>query len=201
MFLIYEYMARGSLLRVFANDVEAVELDWIKRVKIIKDTASALSYLHHDYHPPVVHRDISSNNILLNLDLEACISNFGTARLLDPDSSNQTMLVGTYGYVAPVTYLLMISKSTAITSEQSASCEGYYFRHNNRLCLLEVESEVLTDDEERVSRVSVSEKNRTRSSPNNLDLSDHRSFPLPQIVEIEQKSEDPHALNQFEGIL
>ncbi|KAL1059899.1 hypothetical protein V6Z11_1Z143800 [Gossypium hirsutum] len=70
-----------------------MEMDWIKRVKIIKDTACALSYLHHDCHPPIVHRDISSNNILLNSNLEACVSDFGTARLIDPDSSNQTMLL------------------------------------------------------------------------------------------------------------
>ncbi|KAA3456018.1 putative LRR receptor-like serine/threonine-protein kinase [Gossypium australe] len=101
MFLIYEYMARGSLFCVLAYDNEAMELDWIKRVKIIKDTACALSYLHHDCHPPIVHRDISSNNILLTSNLEACVSDFGTARLIDPDSSNQTMLVGTYGYIAP----------------------------------------------------------------------------------------------------
>ncbi|KAK9019363.1 hypothetical protein V6N11_053887 [Hibiscus sabdariffa] len=38
MFLIYEYMSRGSLFSVFIDDTEATELDWIKRVKVIKDT-------------------------------------------------------------------------------------------------------------------------------------------------------------------
>ncbi|GMI93693.1 MDIS1-INTERACTING RECEPTOR LIKE KINASE2 [Hibiscus trionum] len=117
MFLIYEYMARGSLFRVLADDTEAVELDWIKRVKIITDTASALSNLHHDCHPPVVHRDISSNNILLDSNLEACISDFGTARLLDPNSSNQTMLVGTYGYVAPeLAYTMVVTEKCDVYS-------------------------------------------------------------------------------------
>ncbi|PPD96120.1 hypothetical protein GOBAR_DD06857 [Gossypium barbadense] len=101
MFLIYEYMAGGSLFCVFLDNTEALELDWIKRVKTVKDTACALSYLHHDWHPAIVYRDISSYNILLNSNLEACISDFGTARLLDPDSSNQTMLVRTNGYIAP----------------------------------------------------------------------------------------------------
>ncbi|XP_022769630.1 probable leucine-rich repeat receptor-like protein kinase At1g35710 [Durio zibethinus] len=108
MFLINEYMDRGSLFCVLRNQNEAVELDWIKRVNIIKATAHALSYLHHDYNPPIFHRDISSNNILLNSDLEAFVSDFGTARLLDPDSSNQTMLVGTFGYVAPERAYTMI---------------------------------------------------------------------------------------------
>jgi tRNA A-37 threonylcarbamoyl transferase component Bud32 len=101
MFLVYEYMERGSLFCVLSNDVEAMELDWTKRVNIIKGIAHAISYMHHECIPVIVHRDISSNNILLNSKLEAFVSDFGTAKILDPDSSNQTLVVGTYGYIAP----------------------------------------------------------------------------------------------------
>ncbi|XVF58261.1 hypothetical protein PTKIN_Ptkin07bG0050500 [Pterospermum kingtungense] len=62
-------------------DVEAVELDWSKRVDIVKGMAHALSYLHKDCAFPVVHRDISNNNILLNSNLEACVADFGIARI------------------------------------------------------------------------------------------------------------------------
>jgi hypothetical protein len=101
MFLVYEYMERGSLFCILNNDVEAIELDWSKRLNIIKGTAHALSYMHHECIPAIVHRDITSNNILLNNKLEAFLSDFGTAKLLDPDSSNQTLVAGTYGYIAP----------------------------------------------------------------------------------------------------
>ncbi|KAK7858912.1 mdis1-interacting receptor like kinase 2 [Quercus suber] len=101
MFLAYEYMERGSLFCVLRNNAEAVELDWMKRVNIIKSTAHALSYMHHEGVPVIVHQDISSNNILLNSELEAFVSDFGTARLLDSDTSNQTLIAGTYGYIAP----------------------------------------------------------------------------------------------------
>ncbi|KAG2690368.1 hypothetical protein I3760_09G183000 [Carya illinoinensis] len=100
-FLIYEYMKRGSLFCVLRNVDEAMELDWNKRVNIIKGIAHALSYMHHACIPAIVHRDISSNNILLNSEFQAFISDFGTAKLLDPDSSNQTLVAGTYGYIAP----------------------------------------------------------------------------------------------------
>ncbi|XP_060672199.1 MDIS1-interacting receptor like kinase 2-like isoform X4 [Ziziphus jujuba] len=111
MFLIYEYMERGSLFCVLNNDAEAVELDWSKRVNIIKGIVHALCYMHHDRTPPIVHRDVTSNNILLNAELEAVVSDFGTAKLLDPDSSNQTIIVGTYGYIAPGKFMLLISSS------------------------------------------------------------------------------------------
>ncbi|MFQ6630656.1 hypothetical protein Gotur_008827, partial [Gossypium turneri] len=48
MFLIYEYMEKGSLFCNLRDEVEAVEMDWTKRVVIIKGIAHALSYLHDD---------------------------------------------------------------------------------------------------------------------------------------------------------
>ncbi|KAK7822511.1 mdis1-interacting receptor like kinase 2, partial [Quercus suber] len=61
----------------------------------------ALYYSHHNFNPPIVHRDISSGNILLNLEFEAFVSDFGIARPLNPNSSHETILARTYGYVAP----------------------------------------------------------------------------------------------------
>ncbi|XP_058188126.1 probable leucine-rich repeat receptor-like protein kinase At1g35710 isoform X2 [Rhododendron vialii] len=101
MFLVYEYMEKGSLFCALRFDVEAFEIGWIRRVKIVEAMAHALSYLHHDCTPPIVHRDISSNNILMNSQLEAFVADFGTARLLNPNSSNQIIFAGTYGYIAP----------------------------------------------------------------------------------------------------
>ncbi|XLT25273.1 hypothetical protein HN873_056565 [Arachis hypogaea] len=57
--------------------------------------------MHHDCFPQIVHKDVTSNNILLNSEVHVVVSDIGTARLLDPDSSNQTLQVGTYGYFAP----------------------------------------------------------------------------------------------------
>ena len=111
MFLIYEYMERGSLFSVLSNDVEAVEFDWTKRMNVIKNTAHALCYMHHECVPAIVHRDITSNNILLNSELEGSVFDFGMAKFLDPDSSNQTLVAGTYGYLAPSKLIFFLSYS------------------------------------------------------------------------------------------
>ena len=47
-FSIYEYLEKGSLDKILRNDGEAKELDWNKRVNIIKGVALALFYMHHD---------------------------------------------------------------------------------------------------------------------------------------------------------
>ncbi|GAY47194.1 hypothetical protein CUMW_102760 [Citrus unshiu] len=68
--------------------------------------------------PSIVHRDISSNNIILNSNLEAFVADFGTARLLHADSSNRTLLAGTYGYIAP---------ELAYTMVMTEKCDVYSF--------------------------------------------------------------------------
>ncbi|KAK4387930.1 MDIS1-interacting receptor like kinase [Sesamum angolense] len=117
MFLIYEYMERGSLFCILRDENEAVELDWVKRVNVVKGVAHALSYMHHDCNPPILHRDVSCNNILLDSKLEARLADFGIARLLDPDSSNQTQLAGTRGYIAPeLAYTMVVNEKCDVYS-------------------------------------------------------------------------------------
>ncbi|CDP21236.1 unnamed protein product [Coffea canephora] len=130
MFLIYEYMDRGSLFCILRDETEAVELDWIKRVNLIKGIASALSYLHYDCDPPIIHRDVSSNNILLNSKLEATLSDFGTARILVLDSSNQTVIAGTFGYMAPeLAYTMVVTEKSDVYSFGVVVLETLFGEH------------------------------------------------------------------------
>jgi hypothetical protein len=101
MYLVYEYVEKGSLGNVLYGVEGKVELNWNTRVKILQGLAHAIAYLHHDCSPPIVHRDITMNNILLESEFEPRLSDFGIARLLNPDTTNWTTIAGSYGYMAP----------------------------------------------------------------------------------------------------
>ncbi|GKV30728.1 hypothetical protein SLEP1_g39508 [Rubroshorea leprosula] len=74
--------------------------------------------MHHECSTPIIHRDISSNNVLLDLEYEAHVSDFGTVRILKPDSSVRSLVAGTFGYIAP---------ELAYTMEVNEKCDVYSF--------------------------------------------------------------------------
>jgi serine/threonine protein kinase len=104
MYLVYERVERGSLGKVLYGGGDE-RFDWPARTRAIRGLAHALAYLHHDCSPPMIHRDVSVNNVLLDADYETRLSDFGTARFLSPDRSNCTTVAGSYGYMAPGTYI------------------------------------------------------------------------------------------------
>ncbi|GLJ55039.1 hypothetical protein SUGI_1181420 [Cryptomeria japonica] len=58
------------------------ELDWPKRLKIIRGIARGLLYLHEDSQLRIIHRDIKTSNILLDDKMHPKISDLALARLL-----------------------------------------------------------------------------------------------------------------------
>ena len=71
------------------------------KISIIKDVALGLRYLH-TRNPPIIHRDLSSNNVLLSKGMEGKIGDLGTARLVDPRrQSRMTKAPGTVDFMPP----------------------------------------------------------------------------------------------------
>ena len=71
------------------------------KVSITKDVALGLRYLH-TRNPPIIHRDLSSNNVLLSKGMEGKIGDLGTARLVDPRRQTEmTKAPGTTDFMPP----------------------------------------------------------------------------------------------------
>ena len=62
-------------------------LAWPKRFDIIIGIVRGLLYLHQDSRLQVIHRDLKANNILLDINLNPKISDFGLARTFVGDES------------------------------------------------------------------------------------------------------------------
>jgi serine/threonine protein kinase len=101
--LVYEYMARGSLDKwIFKNSENTLLLTWETRYNIAIGTAKGLAYLHEECEVRIIHCDIKPQNVLLDDNFMAKVSDFGLAKLMSREQSHVfTTLRGTRGYLAP----------------------------------------------------------------------------------------------------
>ncbi|XP_061353616.1 receptor-like protein kinase HSL1 [Gastrolobium bilobum] len=117
--LVYEYMPNGSLGDLLHSSKGGL-LDWPTRYKIAIDAAEGLSYLHHDCVPPIVHRDVKSNNILLDGDFGARVADFGVAKVVETTgkgTKSMSIIAGSCGYIAPeYAYTLRVNEKSDIYS-------------------------------------------------------------------------------------
>ncbi|XP_022893069.1 probable leucine-rich repeat receptor-like protein kinase At5g49770 [Olea europaea var. sylvestris] len=99
-YLVYEYCSAGNLAQnVLRKDTV---LTWDRRVKILRDCAFALKYLHNHIDGCIVHRDIKLTNILLTEKFVPKLSDFGLAKMLGMDETKVfTDVRGTIGYMDP----------------------------------------------------------------------------------------------------
>ncbi|XP_021730757.1 probable serine/threonine-protein kinase PBL19 [Chenopodium quinoa] len=100
--LIYEYMPNGSVEDHLSSRSRTL-LPWAMRLRIARDAARGLTYLHEEMDFQIIFRDFKSSNILLDEQWNAKLSDFGLARLGPPDGLTHvsTAIVGTLGYAAP----------------------------------------------------------------------------------------------------
>ncbi|KAL2241951.1 receptor protein kinase CLAVATA1-like [Sesamum indicum] len=116
--LLYEYMSHGSLGDMLRGP-KGAHLQWESRYQIAVDAAKGLCYLHHDCSPSIIHRDVKSNNILLDADYEAHVADFGLAKFWHDAGASECMssVAGSYGYIAPeYAYTLKVDQKSDVYS-------------------------------------------------------------------------------------
>jgi serine/threonine-protein kinase len=94
-FIVFEYVDGQNLKDLSAHG----PLDAREAIRLALQVARALSFAHHR---GLVHRDVKPQNVLLNEDGQAKVTDFGIARSLDVHGVTQTgTVLGTSDYIAP----------------------------------------------------------------------------------------------------
>ena len=81
----------------YIDPIRPVLLNWKKRYKIIGDIAQGLLYIHEDLQFRIIHCDLKTSNILVDVERNPKISDFDMAKLflLDQTQANTNKIVGT----------------------------------------------------------------------------------------------------------
>ncbi|XP_022871244.1 LEAF RUST 10 DISEASE-RESISTANCE LOCUS RECEPTOR-LIKE PROTEIN KINASE-like 1.1 isoform X2 [Olea europaea var. sylvestris] len=100
LLLVYEYIPNGTVAdHIHGDRANEAPLSWPIRMKIAIETACALAYLHAS---DIIHRDVKTNNLLLDNSFCVKVADFGLSRLFPNDVTHiSTAPQGTPGYVDP----------------------------------------------------------------------------------------------------
>jgi serine/threonine protein kinase len=101
LMLVYEFIPNGTVAdHLHGSRASERGLTWPRRMSIAIETAEALAYLHA---VEIIHRDVKTNNILLDNSFHVKVADFGLSRLYPPEVTHvSTVPQGTPGYVDPV---------------------------------------------------------------------------------------------------
>lgn len=102
--LLMEYCSRRSVDSVIktavADPKAARQLSWARLLSMAHDAAKGMLYLH-SRHPPVVHRDLKSANLLVDAHWHVKVADFNLSKALDVNNLNSTVCITNPRWLAP----------------------------------------------------------------------------------------------------
>ena len=89
-------------LRTYLEDHSREQFPLHQKTFVLRQVTKALAYLHSQ-NPPLVHHDLSPNNVLLNVvSFVTKVSDFGMSRAINPSAlSRKSSIKGTQAFMAP----------------------------------------------------------------------------------------------------
>ena len=98
--LVLEKM--DTSLRRYLEGHSKEEFPLHQKVFVLRQVTQALAYLHNQ-NPPLVHHDLSTNNVLLNMvSFVTKVSDFGMSRAINPSAlSRKSSIKGTQAFMPP----------------------------------------------------------------------------------------------------
>ncbi|KAF6998437.1 hypothetical protein CFC21_014559 [Triticum aestivum] len=121
LIIVYEYMENGTLHDLLGSDqgssmLSPVTVSWKLRMDVLLGVSRAIEYLHCHAHPPIIHRDINSSNIVFDASWVPRVADFGSSVASDVTREEEGVeceAVGTLGYVDPEYHDTFLPKPAA----------------------------------------------------------------------------------------
>lgn len=109
-----------SVLHERTSGGRGLRIKWAARKKIAIGSARGLASLHHSCIPHVIHHDLKSSNVLLYEYIEARVSDFGRARLVNASTLILVLVP------LQVLQVMCLKSITRVLGAQSTVMELYY---------------------------------------------------------------------------
>jgi serine/threonine protein kinase len=115
--MVMELGAAGSLRDVLARS-SLLTLPWPRRLSICAGVACGVDFLHSQ-NPPIIHTDLKSANVVLDMALVPKVADFGISVMAHEASEQAAMRRGTPRYMAPE-----VARGEAISNSKAIDAYG-----------------------------------------------------------------------------